>query len=277
MGMKRFVLAAAIAAFCATVAHSADLPRAYTKAPAIAPVYSWTGFYAGLNVGYGFNDPTASFTPNDPLVNGLFLVLPPISYNVQGIQGGGQVGYNWLVSPSWLFGLEADFQGTGIKGSGLVNAASGNPFIFSAQQNVEWYGTMRARAGWVPTDKLLLFATGGFAYGSVRDNVSFQTVGGGPAGTGGGVSFNCFLANSNCFVGNQAKIQTGYTAGGGLEYAAWRNVSFKVEYLYVNLGSSDRTVSAAVLNTPGTAPASFNAHFSDLDFHVVRAGINWHF
>jgi outer membrane immunogenic protein len=80
-----------------------------------------------------------------------------------------------------------------------------------------------------------------------------------------------------CFAGNRNNIQTGYTVGGGLEYAAWQNVSVKVEYLYVNLGSEDVTTTALRVNAPGTAPSSLNAHFTDLDFHVVRAGVNWHF
>jgi outer membrane immunogenic protein len=67
----------------------------------------------------------------------------------------------------------------------------------------------------------------------------------------------------------------GYTVGGGFEYAAWRNVSFKAEYLYVNLGSS--SITSAAPTTPGSAVSSYGTHFSDLDFHVLRVGVNYHF
>lgn len=67
----------------------------------------------------------------------------------------------------------------------------------------------------------------------------------------------------------------GYTVGGGFEYAAWRNVSFKAEYLYVNLGSS--SITSAAPATPGSAVSSYGTHFSDLDFHVLRVGVNYHF
>ena len=78
------------------------------------------------------------------------------------------------------------------------------------------------------------------------------------------------------FSGSSSKIATGYSAGGGLEYAAWQNITFKVEYLYVNLGSS--SVRSSAVNANGAAvPSSFVANFSNLDFNVVRVGANYRF
>src|SRR5664279_2842848 len=107
--MRKFVLAMAFAPMLLTAAQAADLPvRTYAKAPTMAPAPTWTGFYAGVNVGYGFNDPTVSFAANDP-ASALLLPaagLPSASYNVQGVLGGVQIGYNWQVAPRWLLGIE---------------------------------------------------------------------------------------------------------------------------------------------------------------------------
>ncbi len=246
----------------------------------MAAVSNWTGLYAGLNVGYGFNDPTATFTPNDVVSNNVFNFsnpnpAPSVSYDVKGVLGGAQAGYNWQVSPNWLIGIEADFQGSDIKGSAATSyALIGRPGQVDAQQNVEWFGTLRARAGLLATDKLLVYGTGGLAYGSVHENSTLTNTIGYTA-TGGGFGAACPPASGACYTGPTTKIMTGYTAGGGFEYAAWRNVSFKAEYLYVNLGSSNITSAAPAV--PGNAISTYGTHFSDLDFHVVRFGANYHF
>ncbi len=280
---KVWITAALVASIFATAAEAADIAArpAYTKAP-VPPVAGWTGFYAGVNVGYGFNDPTVSFSRNDPASALTFPTgIPAASYNVEGVLGGAQIGYNWQISPAGLLGLEADFQGSNIKGSTSATfvGAIATPFFVNTQQSVEWFGTVRGRAGWLASNKLLVFATGGLAYGSVKDSVAV-----GPLTAGGvltvqnGFSSNCALGvGVPCIVAGQSKIQAGYTAGGGLEYAAWQNVSLKLEYLYVNLGSRNQTATALVLANPATAASSVNAHFSDLDFQVVRAGMNWRF
>ncbi|MBI3699613.1 MAG: porin family protein [Afipia sp.] len=273
--MKKILIAAAVAVLCATGANAADLKaRTYTKAPPIAPAYSWTGFYAGVNVGYGFNDPTVSYVAGDPLFAGI-VAAPSASYDVKGVIGGGQIGYNWQFSPTWLWGLEADFNGSDIRGTG--NSAftmGGFPSQIVANQSVEWFGTVRARLGWLPASNLLVYGTGGFAYGSVKENVTLNTVAG-VGGIGFGFSFTC-PTGTNCFLGSSSNIATGYTAGAGLEYAFWKNVTLKVEYLYVNLGSQASVRSVAV-NNFGTPSSSFIANFSDLDFNVVRVGANYRF
>lgn len=278
-----FILVASVLA--AVSASAADIaPRLYTKAPAIAPANSWTGWYAGVNVGYGFNDPTATFTPNDIVARSVLLfvpgnVLPPLSYDVKGVLGGAQVGYNWQVSPSWVLGLETDLQGSDIQGVSQAQfTVAGNPFQVNARQHVELFGTLRARAGWLANDQWLLFATGGLAYGLVKNTTGFGALSlGGVGGTTGGFSLDCTNLNEDCMVGRTTRLQAGYSVGAGTEFAVTRNVTFKVEYLYVNLGSSNTNTAALYLLDPGNAPASFNAHFSDLHFNVVRAGVNYRF
>ena len=282
--MKTFVVAA-VAMLGATGAHAADIEaRSYVKAPRV-PAFNWTGFYVGINVGYGFNDRVAAFANNDVVTNSILfggtVSAAPVSYDVKGILGGGQLSYNWQVSPNLLIGVETDFQGSDIKGGAATPfVLVGHPGQIAVQQNVEWFGTLRARAAWLASDKLLVFGTGGLAYGSVHENSTVSNT--------DGVGFTAVAADSSvgarcvgpalaaCFSGTTTKFRTGYTAGGGIEYAAWRNVSFKAEYLYVNLGSSGIT-SIAVPASAGAGPSSYNTHFSDLDFHVLRAGVNYHF
>lgn len=278
--MRKFLIAMLIAPAVLTTAHAADLPaRVYSKAPPMAPIANWTGFYAGLNIGYGFKDPTVSFVPGDPLftLNTPAGGIPSTSYNVKGVTGGGQIGYNWQLSPNWLWGLETDFNGTDIKGAGTsVFALGGAASSIVASQNVEWFGTVRARLGWLPTSTLLVYGTGGFAYASVRENVVLNSAPGSGANAFG-FGWNCTGTGANCFAGSSTKIATGYTVGGGLEYAAWQNITVKVEYLYVNLGSQ-ATVRGVATNFVGAAnPSSFIANYSNLDFNVVRIGANWRF
>jgi outer membrane immunogenic protein len=258
---------------------AADLPRApYTKAP-VAPISTWTGFYAGLNLGYGFNDPTVAYTPNDPTAAGLFGTPgpQPSSYNIEGILGGVQVGYNWQIAPTWLLGLEADFQGSRIKGSASPsNFTAAVPLAARSEQQLDWFGTVRARVGFLANERLLVYGTGGLAYGSLHNSAQLATTTAAGVGIAGAFGVLCpGGAGVVCMTGSENKLQTGYTVGGGLEFAVWQNVTLKAEYLYVNLGTS--SVTAFAINPLGATPASFTANFSDFDFHVVRAGVNYRF
>jgi len=281
--MKKFIVGA-VAMLGATGAQAADIEaRAFAKASPMETASGWTGFYAGINAGYGFNDTAATFANNDVVTNSILfggtVTAAPVSYDVKGVLGGGQVGYNRQVSPNWLIGVEADFQGSDIRGGGGTPfVIVGHPGQVAAQQNVEWFGTLRARAGWLASDKLLVFGTGGLAYASVHENSTMSNTDGvGFTAVGAPFSANCVgPALVACFSGTTTKFRTGYTAGGGFEYAAWRNVSFKAEYLYINLGSSSIT-SVAIPASGGTGPSSYSAHFNDLDFHVLRAGVNYRF
>ncbi len=277
------ILAVAIAALMGTPALAAGLAAKaplYTKAPPPPrpePVYSWTGFYVGANAGYGWKDPTVTVTPNDGasrvVTSGLLGGAPPASFNINGGLGGLQAGYNWQFKQNWLLGFETDFDWSRIRGAGVA----GSPSNFQASENVRWFGTVRGRVGFLPTNSLLVYGTGGFAYGRVDENVAFN----GPTGLGvffppTNVGFMC-NAGPNCFLGSSSRTATGWTAGGGFEYALWNNISVKAEYLYVNLGGDAVNVVAQAPAGPGVTLSSFTAAYSPADFHVVRAGVNWKF
>jgi outer membrane immunogenic protein len=182
--MSGLVLAAALAVGSA---RAADL--LYTKAaPAYAQpqatAFSWTGFYAGANVGGGFGG-TDAFNS----------YLGPTGSRADGVLGGIQVGYNYQVSPAFVVGIENDFMATGIKTRGIAGNEVSLPF----------YGTGRARAGVTLLDqRLLVYGTGGMAFGQVNDT---------------GVD----------------KLRIGWTGGAGVEWAFRQNWSAKVEYLYTDL------------------------------------------
>lgn len=285
--MNKFLIAAVFAVLAATGAQAADAsPRTYTKAPVAAPATNWTGFYAGVNAGYGFNDPTVSFTAGDPLINSVLVFgcpgcaspIPPASFNIGGGIFGGQIGYDWQIAPTLLVGIETDFSSFRASNTvssrfnlGIVNGAN-----MLASQSIDWFGTVRARLGWLQMNNLLIYGTGGFAYGKMNESVAMNVNSIGAIDANFGYSYSCPGIGTNCFVGSQSRIATGYTVGGGLEYAVWRNLTLKAEYLYVNLGSTSARASA-VVTLGALAPASIVANYSDYHFNVVRIGANYRF
>jgi outer membrane immunogenic protein len=285
---KNAIAIAAIAALVGTPAFAADM--ALKAPPPLTSATSWSGFYVGLNGGYGWGNQTVAFSPNDPIAyafscggTGGSTCPPPAPVDSNGEFGGIQVGYNWQFSHVALAGVETDLDGAGIHGSGTSTflmdpAAPPGTSDFVAQQDITWFGTVRGRLGWLPSDDLLLYATGGFAFAHVNENLSLNVnpaLGGAGAGS---FAFSCTFPGTNCFFGSTSRTVTGWTAGAGLEYALWNNVSLKAEYLFVSLGGAPVNVAAntATLN-PAYMPSSFTAAFSRTDFQVVRAGLNIRF
>lgn len=270
--MKKVLFAAMLAGTAyATPSLAADLPR---KAPVFVPppVFSWTGFYAGVNAGYAFGNEDDTITTGIGVAN-INAVAdaarpPRVRLDREGFVGGGQFGYNWQVSPSWVFGLEADIQYSDIRETvngqttlavaGLNGTAAGTRNNFYTTQ-MEYFGTARARLGYT-FDRTMIYATGGLAYGDVTNAATFTGVAPGFA---------------TQFVGRRSRTETGYAVGGGIEHAFAPNWSLKAEYLYYDLG--DNTIP--VLNIAGPAGAGgpgYNARFQN-DGHIVRMGLNYKF
>jgi outer membrane immunogenic protein len=274
------LVATAVSTVCASGTFAADMP---VKAPVVAPAYSWTGFYIGLNAGYGFqSDPSVSFSPNDDGAGGELSDLfkaPPISYGLNGFEGGIQVGYNWQLNPSWLIGVEADFNGGKIKGSGQSSFLSVGDGGFNAvaSTEVDWFGTVRGRVGYLVTPGLLLFGTGGFAYGEVKNSSSLVNTTFNGAFLNDVTGFLCGPIGSQCFVGSSSKVQTGYAVGGGFEYAFTGAMSFKAEYLNVNLGSGNPVPVVAISSNGHPIASAVTAAFSDTTFNLVRLGFNYRY
>lgn len=283
--MKKILIAAA-ALLGATAAQAADMAaRPYAKAPPLSPAYNWTGFYVGVNAGYGFGDEKVAFAGGDPLIQaftsgtgfGTGSPIPSASSSVKSATGGIQLGYNLQIAPQWLAGLETDFNAIDL------NASTASVFDFgirstntiAASQKADWFGTFRGRIGWLPKDNLLIYGTGGLAYGQIKEAVVFNQRGSG-GGDGGGFGYECNGTGAACFAGSSSRIAAGYAVGAGLEYGLSRNITLKAEYLYVDLGSTS-TRAVVVVPRTGLAPASFVANFDDFSFNVVRGGLNYRF
>jgi outer membrane immunogenic protein len=260
--MKEVMLiAAAAVALLATPAFAADMAVKAPLAPAQPVAATWTGVYGGLNGGYAFGtDKTDDIMV---YINGLGWIPPtsalPGTYDTHGGLAGGQIGANYQAG-SVVFGLEADIDWSNIKGS-YVDDPSAPPSGQSViSGTVEWFGTIRGRIGFAQ-DRLLIFATGGLAYGGVKGGVSNYSGSGSP-----------YLTDRHTLVG--------WTVGGGLEYAISNNWFIKGEYLFVDLGEkefllSDPTNFCGCTNASvGYAVAMSN---NSVEFNVVRLGINYKF
>jgi outer membrane immunogenic protein len=239
---------------------AADMARPPIYAPPpLPPVYNWTGFYLGANVGgsWGRESHELFNGPAGPSEGGF-------THDPDGVIGGGQMGYNWQFAPwfGWgngtVLGLEADFQGSSQRTdhdfgfSLLVPAPVTATGTFT--DRLEWFGTVRGRVG-IAYDRFLPYFTGGWAYG----NRTFDGTVSIP-GTAGSFS------SSNTLTG-------GWTVGGGFEWAFWQNWTAKFEYLYIDFGNNNSNINGVVLTTP-SAVSFTTSHFTD---NVVRAGVNYKF
>src|SRR5712664_844149 len=222
--MRNFFLSATLAVSAIVssgAAQAADLPvRTYTKAPMVVdPVYNWTGFYVGANLGWSFGRARTDFS-----IAGV--PFSSTSQRMDGILGGLQAGYNWQ-SGRAVFGLETDIQATAQKGSSsLTRFIPGTPCILefdvqfpvclpntnipaitgivTYQNKLPWFGTFRGRLGFTPADRWLLYVTGGLAYGEVTTSETLNV-------NGASVAFST------------DRTKLGWTVGGGVEAALWGN------------------------------------------------------
>jgi outer membrane immunogenic protein len=204
--------------------------------------YSWTGPYLGVEGGGGWGhsnqtdnglppSPPASPPPPPPIGDG--------SFSVDGGFVGGTFGYNWQTGP-WVLGVEGDYSWANITGS---SSTCGFAPAHNCGTTLDSYGTLRGRVGipigdggtWLP------YITGGLAVGELH-------------------AWDALTPAS----GNA--LRAGWTVGGGIETALSRNWTFKLEYLYMDLGS------AQYFNIVPGVPETVS-----FDANVIRAGFNYKF
>lgn len=242
--MKRLFLAGVVAGLSSACAYAADLGPYRAPPPErdyyepVRDIPSWRGFYAGVNGGYAWGGDD-SVTLSGPGIGTAIGSLEP-----NGWFGGGQIGYNAQFQ-SLVFGIEADLQGSDIS-DGLSGPVPGSAYFATTNTSIDWFSTIRGRVGFA-AGPALLYATGGFAFADVDTHVSASD----------GVNAVSFSNDD---------VKTGYTLGGGIEWAFAPNWSLKSEYLYVNLGDNDFTAQGG----------QFSTH-SETDFHTVRMGLNYRF
>lgn len=222
------------------VASAADMPTKAPvyKAPVVAPLYNWTGPYIGIAGGYGWghSNQTDPGIPPPPVTT-----IGDGSYSVHGGILGGTLGYNWQQGP-WVFGVEGDYSWADISGSSDV-CGPATVIPHNCGTKLESLGTLRGRIGYAvgTTGNWLPYVTGGLAVGDVH-------------------AWDALTPASG------SDFRAGWTVGGGVETGITRNWTFKVEYLYVDLGKKD--MFDIVPGIPETV--SFTAN-------ILRAGVNYRF
>lgn len=226
--MKKLIIGAALAAISAASASAADLPMQSNKsAPVVAQVYNWTGFYVGVNGGYGWGtqDPLTLFSNRFDRTN----------FNINGGMFGGTVGAQ-IQQGYVVLGIEGDLDWANIKGTSIANPTIGGGPIgitLNIKSNTSAVGTARIRAG-VAMNNWLFYATGGAAF--VKNSANGTSIAGLACGTLG-IFPNCAASS----------WRHGLAAGLGAEWGFAQNWSAKFEYLYIaSMGSG---ISLDSINT----------------------------
>ena len=280
--MRKLVATALVIAGTSSAAFAADLPArtAPVFAPPPPPVFTWSGGYFGINAGYAFDYSSRFRTFDNGINNGVLNGYRPAVRTVSsdGFTGGGQIGYNYQFGPGngIVVGFEADAAYTdlgqtntySLNGGPVAGLAAGNR-VTRLHTDMDFLGTVRGRIGY-GFDRFMIYGTGGFAYGDVSTRSVFL----GPNG------------NGTYFAGGRSDIQTGYTYGGGIEFAVptesfLQNLNFfrssgitiKAEYLHYDLGNTNVTVAATgVAGSTGSYTQRVKT-----DGDLARVGINYKF
>lgn len=262
MCKKTLGLALVFAVGVSSMVNAADFSEAApTPANEVPETFSWSGFYIGANLGYGFGGDgnISSEGQLGPNIANIATGARPGSVDLDrnGILGGGQIGYNWQAG-SFVYGLEADISFTSIDDD--QNAVTPQINTGLAQGNVfrselDYLGTVRARLGYA-LDRTLFYGTAGVAYGRSK------------------MSVDMFAPNGVLqFTDEERKTNIGYAVGAGVEYAVTSKISLKSEYLYYDLGDDELNVQAI----PGTGVAGgYDSEFNN-DGHLFRVGLNYRF
>ena len=272
---KLLTLTTSLAAIAtSTAVLAADLPskRVAPVAP-VVPVFTWTGFYAGVNAGVnwsnrnvnqGFVDTSGALT--GAALEAIWPSAPAASNNRTGFIGGIQVGYNYQIN-QFVIGAEADFMGAALNKTTNASGTTLNyvPGIdlredYSTKIQQQWLGTVRARAGFA-IDRVFVYATGGLAYGDVKISLSNTE-------TGAGVL-------DATWAGQKTQTKAGYTFGAGAEYAITNNWIIRGEYLYYNLGNV--SVNSVVVSATYDTTTFQGRSKTTIDGNIVRAAISYKF
>jgi outer membrane immunogenic protein len=238
--MLRKILASTVAATALMgSAYAADLPS--RRAPPVyvppVPIFTWTGFYIGVNAGGAFR---VNNNNNNVFIPGVAPLANNNGNNNARFIGGGQAGVNWQIN-QFVLGVEGD-------GQAVVGSNNNNNNFGNNGNNVRFLGTVRGRGG-IAFDRFLVYGTGGVAFGTGPNNLN-----------------NPFLLGPIVANNNTNNWRVGYAVGGGVEYAFLNNWSIKVEYLFTDLGRT----------TNNNLFFGANNNFRERN-HIVRAGLNYRF
>ena len=251
--------------------------------PVMVSGVNWSGLYVGADVGGGWSNQSfgTSVPTTGPSGAANTLITAPfdgslgwgtgLSGSATGFTGGGHIGYNWDFGRSIVLGVEADIQylgGTITDNSTFTSPATPAPASTinnSVNASTRWFGTLRGRIGTTAFNpNLLIYGTGGFAYGrnSVTDTMTTSLAG----------------ALVEKFPFSMSTTATGYTAGGGVEWALNSQWSVKAEYLYVHLNNNSiENVATTVLGARALTTDAMAFKASSPSINIARIGVSYHF
>jgi outer membrane immunogenic protein len=251
---------------------AADLPL---KAPITAPavVYDWTGFYFGGHVGGGWTSSNAEISFPTPLLG-----IDPFagSLGKSSALGGFQEGINWQFARTWVVGIEGDWSyfNVGHSISQTLTFNGGTPIPLSSgslSTKLDWLASARNRLGYLAMPNLLVYGTGGVAWGKITDS------GAAALNNNFGFTYASNVAPNN--------VAVGWVAGGGLEWMLANHWLLRGEYLYYHLSSGQNAASNNPLSFKGLCiigecpppSATINYSWSNMNVNVLRAALSYKF
>ena len=255
------------------------------------PPCTWTGFYVGVNGGYAFSSSDNIHTKSDPVFVFAGAGGPQFDATItdlsnfeqsagdnDGFIGGGQIGYNRQIAHLWVVGVETDIEGVADNGSSSIVMTSEVVSGFAqtvfqtarVSRSMDYLGTVRGRLGILACSKLLLYGTGGLAYGGVNasTNIAQELV---PPGS--------VVPEPFTGIGSISDVRVGWAGGGGLEWLFACHWSLKIEYLHYDLGDVTYRLSPLATSAAAANPFTINHEHSRTSFEgdTVRGGLNFHF
>ena len=243
-------------------AHAADLPIGVPvySAPILLP-FTWAGFYFGLNLGGHLGNDKVTTTTDTaggfgPAGAAAIDAASPGTFNPSGVTFGAHAGYNWQFGDA-VVGIEADANGVMGNASrtvATIPVVAPGDFLFNSVKQPSFLMTVRPRLGWA-FDHTLLYVTGGYAFETVQVVDTFG-----------------YFGASVPVSSNVTGKSSGWTAGGGVEYAFYKNMSARVEYLFVDLNG----FSSPIPGVASAGPSTVNVNHKYTD-NIIRAGLSFYF
>lgn len=254
-----------IAATMLMLASSAAMAADLAEAPRIQYTPSWTGFYAGAFVGWGWSndDADTTGTPGFQALGGS-AVPGSLSLDDNGFNVGLTAGYN-RQSGNFVYGVEGDISYLDFDESDSFTGATvltTTRLRTQAEREMKFFGTLRGRLGVAPSERFLIFATGGLAFGQV--DYSTRVTG--------------LDAPTLVWSGSEDEFKFGWTLGAGGEFKATERISIKLDGLYYDLADSKATASgnAAVRGIPQLNGVDYQSETDNTGF-LARLGVNYQF
>jgi outer membrane immunogenic protein len=258
------------------VVQATDMP---VKAlPPVAPVGSWTGFYVGGHIGYGWADKDFSLPDfagqkfgdcsgqHQDCFDFSKLGSPALSHKLGGLLGGVQAGFN-LQSGAFVYGVEGDLSWTGMKEDSLSKLGTFRhldcwydiykEIDLKAHTEVNWVATLAGRVGYA-IDRVVIYAKGGVAFAD-QDYNWIVTKG-----------------SHELATAKFSDTRTGWIVGGGAEWALGHNWSAKLEYNYMDFGTETLNVATSVCLNGQCSKKDVRIDI-DERMHVIKLGINYRF